>query len=465
MNDEDGTTLYRDEFDNLYLSDDTKDAYPGITKALNDYNSKVGGVAEGWTESELIDIAKQQKDDSEYFTEYTDISSSQISRLDDKVLSIVNSFSNYYGGAHGYYGNSGFNYDVATGEELSLLDVVSSLDDLRTAAQEVFSRDYAFIVENEPGSEEALSDSFNDEEALEWSLGPDALTLYYNPYYLASYASGQQVLDIRYEDYPNLFNKGLGEYVGDWVLAGDEWLEDIDGDGIQDYIHVMANYEYEEDYSYMTGITIDAGNISADFDLYSYETTFYLVHKADKYYIYVSSLGDSDCSFLDMYEISSSGINDLGEEYMGFAAPEAYYDYGEGYYESNKGLFYNPNRFYMSTRTQMISTMIGVKEYEVGDDGRVHPTEDLFRTFAEMELTSKVDLTLEVVNEDGETVDSATIPSGTVFTPIRTDNETFSDCELPDGRIVRVPVDHSEITTTVNGIDIEEAFDGVMFAG
>ena len=85
-----------------------------------------------------------------------------IQRVDGQVLSILDSFSNYYGGAHGYYGLNGFNYDSQTGEEISIEDVVSSMDDLRNAAAEVFSRDYADLIEAEPGCEDYLAESFDD---------------------------------------------------------------------------------------------------------------------------------------------------------------------------------------------------------------------------------------------------------------------------------------------------------------
>jgi hypothetical protein len=39
------------------------------------------------------------------------------------------------------------------------------------------------------------------------------------------------------------------------------------------------------------------------------------------------------------------------------------------------------------------------------------------------------------------------------------------DLKLDDGSIVRIEIDDSDYPHTVNGIDIEEAFEGIMFAG
>jgi hypothetical protein len=74
----------------------------------------------------------------------------------------------------------------------------------------VFSRDYSMILESEPNVEELMDELLADPEKLDWSMGPTSLDIYFNPYAVASYAAGQQIVHIRYEDYPDLFGEGYG---------------------------------------------------------------------------------------------------------------------------------------------------------------------------------------------------------------------------------------------------------------
>ena len=51
------------------------------------------------------------------------------------------------------------------------------------------------------------------------------------------------------------------------------------------------------------------------------------------------------------------------------------------------------------------------------------------------------------------------------MTLLRTDNISVVDLSMEDGRIVRVEVSKDQYPYTVDGKEIEEVFDGMMFAG
>ena len=86
-------------------------------------------------------------------------------------------------------------------------------------------------------------------------------------------------------------------------------------------------------------------------------------------------------------------------------------------------------------------------------------------------LTLKRDLTLQGVaysddgsagNETGE----VTVKSGETLSFWRTDGESYMDLKRADGSAVRCRLDESHgWPYTIGGVDIEEAFDGIMFAG
>ena len=465
INDDDNVQLYSTSYDKLQLMEGTEDQFPGIKKALDEFNKGTKTYGD-WSYDDIMESAKEQKANSEYFNAYYDNMHSEITRLDDKVISILGSFENYYGGAHGYYANVGYVYDSQTGKELSILDVVSSKEELKSAVHEIFSRDYAQLIEAEPGCEEMIDESIDNTENLCWSMGPTSLDIYFNPYEIASYASGMQTIQLRYADFTNLFNKGYGEVEDDWVRQTSTIMEDLDGDGSLDYANIEENMEYEEkySYSYITGFTIDAGSGNKSVEYICNESTPYFIKKDGRYYIYVQVAGDSDSSSLLMYEITNGEIKELGEEYIRFSAPDNYYDYGEGYFESSSARFYNPESFYTARRMDLISTVTGIKPATIGEDGKVQFLQDYY-SLSNFIITSKEELTFDEVDEDGNVIGEITVPSGSDYICYRTDDETYTDCKLSDGRIVRLNIEISEnYEHTVNGKTLMSIFDGIIFA-
>ena len=74
-------------------------------------------------------------------------------------------------------------------------------------------------------------------------------------------------------------------------------------------------------------------------------------------------------------------------------------------------------------------------------------------------------LRVTVVAEDGSvTADNAVIPAGTKLTLYRTDGSSLVDLKAGD-TLYRIEVDHSEWPYTINGVEEEEYFDGIMYAG
>ena len=470
VSDEDGTELYQKSYDRLKLLAGTEDLYPGAKKALDSFNEAMETPGEDYTEEELVSTAKEMKANDALYSYLYNGSTAYIQRVDDKIISILDKFDSYYGGAHGYYGCTGFNYDAKTGEELSIEDIVSSMDDLKTAAEDVFSRDYPAIVESEPGCVETLEASFDEPDALCWTLTPTELQLYYNPYHLASYAAGMQTIKIRIADHPDLFNKGYGEAEGDWAIKLPDGgvMEDIDGDGALDYINVTFNYytEEESDYSYIDAICVDAALDYKKISYYGFdEGDVYFIKKGENYYLYVLGTAENDYKFIQMVDISNGVIRDLNSFDGTFTTRDNCFDYGEGYYINGRGLFYDPNFFYVRVRQEYISTFDANATAEVGDNGEITLLQDYYDLPTDFNITSKVGLELDEVDEDGNVIGKTNVPSGTVYYMYRSDGESYVDCKTKDGKYVRIVLDNSDWPIKINGIELEEAFDGIIFAG
>ena len=468
VNDSEYGTLYSNEYDELILSDSTAMAYQGLVTAVADYNDATGGEKNrngGMSIDELVEQGKVQKKDNPDFSGYNDDGHATVLRLDDEVLSISRSYNSFYGGAHGVYGIEGYTYDVQSGVRLAITDVVADMDALQNAALEVLSRDYSTLLENESQTEQNLKDSFKEPEKLVWAMGPAEFVLYYNPYALATYAAGMQILNIRYDDHPEIFKEGYGAMTGDYVIQGSEARIDLDGDGALEY--VTTENEYSDDGYEILAVKINTGIESKKVELYAYSIEQYIIKKGEHYYMYLVESSDNDYETIYMIDLTGGKVKELGKQDGGVASWDTTvsWKYEDGYFIEPQPQFYNPELLYINNNQKLISSFGGVKLCRVGDDGKIEDVDPTYRCVTELELTSKKDLTLKTVDASGNETGEMTVPKGTVYRPVTSDNKTYADCEIGDGTIVRVPVDSSDWPHKVDGDDLENVFDGVMFAG
>ena len=147
--------------------------------------------------------------DSELPLEFSDALTARVNRVDDKVLSVVYSQTVYMGGAHGSYGAEALNFDMATGERLSL-DRLSS--DFDAFADFLTQRMLTMIEEDVDGEysgrvmEEYLYDQ-TLEEAIRgllregsWYFDNEGLVIFSNLEELGPYAAGMVYFRIPYAD-------------------------------------------------------------------------------------------------------------------------------------------------------------------------------------------------------------------------------------------------------------------------
>jgi len=81
-------------------------------------------------------------------------------------------------------------------------------------------------------------------------------------------------------------------------------------------------------------------------------------------------------------------------------------------------------------------------------------------------LTSRVDLQMEEVEKPGAVHGrEITIPAGTAFDFVATDDSTYAVLRTDQGKLVLVEADNSSWPIMVDGMELDAAFDGTFFAG
>lgn len=448
------TMLYNIQYQKLFLIQDEESA---LAEVFASYNEKMSASMEANAE-ELKQMAQEPLADDTFFTSLSTTQQYQIVRADDSVFSAWSKIDSYTGGAHPFYIYNGITIDAATGKELQLSDVVTDTSAMAKQLAEQLEDAY---------DEEAFSDlpitlqSMIQSDTLEWVLGNEGLEFCFAPGNLAPYAVGVISSVIRYDEMPELFNEKYTKTRKQYTRGfsrGDVESIDIDGDGETEKILVYDNRsEYGEIF---TDIKIQIDSTDYTFECPAYRYSCYLVHMEEgKWYLYVDSTSDNDYHTLLVFDLNSEGAQEI--QRMPGTGFHTQYMADEDEYEYPEEFFTNPEEFKLDVRTDLLSTLWAFSSFRVDADGKAEPKEEYYYFETDRELTSKIDLELEFP-ENGE---KETVPAGSKFSFFRTDNESFVDMKLEDGRICRVEVDDSDWPIMINGSDRDDVFDGMMFAG
>ncbi len=324
-------------------------------------------------------------------------------RCDQTVLSFYEVSSVYYpGAAHGSIGYSGYNYNPENGAQITLAEVFTD----PAALKPVVAKYLRAQADGSPvdGAEDMLQYYFDEGnmDALTWVIDQDGVTFLFAPSDIAPYAMGTLEAKIYFDREPSLFT---GNY----------------GSSKEGYVKPMSPY---------TELTVFAIKDNVP-----------------------SLLGKMD-----------------GTGFASAFHPE----YVDGEYSleqsfSERYPLIDPSKFALGTRMQLMSTYSGHRFYKAGEDGMPAPLTDSYEIDADITLTTLVPVKAEVVDLSKEeaTGEEKEIPAGTKLNFWRTNGTDTVDMRTDDmevGEAFRFKVETSD-GQIVNGIKLDEAFDGTMFGG
>lgn len=441
--------------------------YPALEEAVAQYNTE---TEQNWITS-MNDLKSWAREDYnaavaegyEFYGPYVSEDEMYITRADDKALSAVTGNYWYSGGAHGMSGYSAVNFDTQTGRKLAIEDVIADTNALPNALATEMIEQYPHLEEAtlnmwEMELEDYLASYLTPEEANDitpeftWTLGYEGVTFYFGAYEIGSYADGNQVVVLTYNEYPELFNKEYFTSVTqDYVMQilpfwyGEEGFTDINGDGVMDMIIIDGNYSTEFEMYTSLDVTVNGNTYSHE--AYYYELTSYVVKANGNTYVYVERVGDSDFRTVSVFKITESSV-----EYVG--------DVDGSIVDLN-----NSADFGLTKRFDMLSTFWCIAKCYVGDDGMPVEKAGAYEIMGEGTITSTVEITAELVDENGNLLgESKVFPAGTIYDFERTDGMTYVDMLTNDGSRCRLYTTN-QWPPTVNGMDAQNCFEMLGFAG
>ena len=482
MEEKDGTLIASGSYDTVSLTEETIIENIYLNTAIETENSVIEQKYEE-TFSELKEAAEnafsEPREDTEEFAAGNMEGKIVPVRCDQSVLSFYEVTSLYYpGAAHGNVGYSGYNYKSATGERITLADVFKD----PAALKPVVAKYLRAQADGSPieDAEDALQYYFDEGnmDALTWVIDQDGVTFLFAPSDIAPYAMGALEAKISFDGESSLFTGNYGPSGDGYAKTMSPFTElrvDLDGDGSDEKLSVTGVYEEGNEVNAYSGIQVSVGDQVCTEDEYCYSMQPCFVHTKDgRNYVYVVAASDNDYPELVVFEIKDNAAALVGKmDGTGYAS--AFYPaYVDGEYSLEQSInerypLIDPSKFALGTRMQLMSTYSGRRFYKVGEDGMPAPQSDLYEIDADITLTSLVPVKAEVVDllTEEPTGEEKEIPAGTKLHFWRTNGIDTVDLRTDDmeaGEAFRFKVETGD-GQTVNGIKLDEAFDGTVFGG
>lgn len=350
---------------------------------------KASAAIEDWnvvTPLGLDDMAAEAAEigkDFGYPVSYRDDTDIYIARADSTVISFK-SFNYYYmGGAHGIFGYFGDTFDVASGKELAIDDLMDNADGFRTFARKYIFDEIQKKYSDEvyPEYESILADMWGEDR--KWYMDGSGLVIIFNPYELGPYAAGVFEFHIPYNE--------LGDYMKPEYM-------DMSGAGIAEISDYSAVEEQLEEYGYIE--TAFRVKRAADSNEFLIVTTDYA---SDDYVTHVFDITDGAAVLTDRTET--------------------------GYELQRWGL--NADSFYMSKTIFVLGTYVSEVEYVLTDEGKLEKQNEIFEIEGNRQWQGLV-LKRELAAVDGDG-NGIVLPVGTKLYITATDDVGKVWFETEDG--------------------------------
>lgn len=442
-----------------YYEDENK--FPGLKKALEDSNKSTREYQLKFIDQNL-EFAKEMYDEDDEYYQYLETSvTPSVRRADTLVTSILYYGYEYNGGMHGesyYYGE---NYDTKTGKELKLTDVV----DTNMLSDAISSQLDKFYSDTFGDNNINLDEVIDDEELYSWTLDYNGITFYFMPYAIDSSSDSMVTVTLANEEYPDVLKqeyKEIPKSYGIELTPDVPFYYDVNGDGNIDEIRAGGSESNFGDSGFIN-LSVNGESFMEEEWFYGYNASF--IHTTTGNYIYYELLRENDYRETVCFDIKS-GVNKVGCVDGGL---RRIYRSDDDFTTLQDALT-NPENFTFQQTTQHLSTVTGYKEYFVGNEGVPESNDKMFSFNKEKMLTFTLlqNIEVDVYDEKQGTVNGKkTLKTNEEVFYYATDGEKYALLKCSDGTICRVECvfDNEEYYNKVNGIKLEELFDGIIFAG
>ena len=284
----DGKEWAYGRYPEIILGDSYSENYPKLREYLDKTNA-------GWSEQTTTYVQEYGKwaiEDTFYDDPvfYSDIVAS-VSRADDRLFTIMIGSYDWGGGAHPNHSSASLNIDPVSGTELTLMQILGDSSRLSEGIRKELEKNYPGVMEEVDSfyfpDENDDPDQFVNklkENTYTFAVTDKGLSIFFSPYEIASYATGDLEVTLSYEEYPELVQKA---YVMDKPEDLDKMVEYIDDENDVTFLEPKEQVE-EVEQQYI------------DNPSFSYYLSDDAAAKADKH-ISLSKQSEKKTDWLDTY--------------------------------------------------------------------------------------------------------------------------------------------------------------------
>ncbi|MBO4290374.1 MAG: DUF3298 domain-containing protein [Lachnospiraceae bacterium] len=204
----DGKTWAQGSYPEILLNDAFRTAYPKIAERIDLLNTELSDTVV----SDTADYGAWAMEDN-FFEDsvYEKEICAYITRADETLFSIFLTYYDWCGGAHPSHYMTAMNLDPATGENLRLDQILDDASQLSGGIRKELEKEYEGVMEEVDSfyfrDEDDDPDQFVNklkEDSYTFSVDAEGLQIIFSPYEIASYATGELAVLLRYEEYPGL---------------------------------------------------------------------------------------------------------------------------------------------------------------------------------------------------------------------------------------------------------------------
>lgn len=392
-------------------------------------------------------IKEYYEDPDHYYTGFGATEIPYIKRIDSHVVSLCDEFGAYLGGSHGTDGSIGRTYDVRSGEELQLEDILKDPEGFYDKAVE-----YILVQLEESDIKEELfmdyeeivrTDTFG-ETPTSWYLDNKGIVIDYQRYQIALYVAGSPSVTLPYDEFAAYIKE-------DYLMPCDSFAADIEENedisgliGETGEVMLAVQYngrEYPDEVSVVSG---DASETVGTFERVMWKP--YVIKRADGRSFLIFSCDDALYDFVTyVYEVTGKTVRAC--------------DRLEGACWSDHCI--GTDRIGLFMHLDVLGTYEGEMVYQLTDDGKLVQTEEIFEIYESPRLQVIKDLPVTI---DGA---AATIPAGTKIRITGTDNagKAYFQVATDNGEtgMIEYVRDDGQCQLLIDGIPENEYFEMVPY--
>lgn len=452
---EDGRLFCRVEYPVLLM--ESGGQFQALGSSVDAFNAALAAAAaETYTRlynSACSDMELNMENPGGYYS-HTDL---YVTRADSLALSVLCVTESGSAASPAQRSYSSMTFDSRTGRQLALKDVSTDGERLTGLIKEQLEKDYPKAEFYD--LEAAMSLYAQDISGLVWSLDYQGLSFYFAPYELAPAEEGSFSVGLRFDDHPELFSIYYTRRPFSYavpVVDGRCLNYDMDEDGVSDAIRMGMK---EKKGTVYLNIDVNSKELSVKVSMTGYEA--YVIYAGpSRSYLFINAHNNSDYGYISVYRLDRTGAALLGMVYdtslqaAGFT-PEC----------PGIPLLTRPQQLVLGTKIELLGTLTGVRDYSIGSAGMPETKDELYRVYADTTLTAKTAFATAGIDPvTGRGLNSAVkVVPGTRMFYHRSDGAGFVDMMSEDGQCCRMYVSGKGQNQTVNGMSVEQCFDGVIY--